>query len=182
MGRLSGFQEALTALLQSLGLSLPSWLGPALAGFVVLLALPNLMRNARVGKARRLMSTLSDLPPDQRKARHAEILELTGGHPVSLVAITEEALRRNQTELARQALTQLRQTKKRPRDLKRLVTKLEGDRPRLADGEIAAIENLLAQDLPEVARVRIAAARERWPDNTELIELERSIEAQRQDG
>ena len=142
MGGLGTLAKAIEEILLDYGIHVPSWIGLATAAGLILLFLPNIIKNAKVDKARRDMTRLQDLTPEQRDRERERILDMANDNPVGLVAIADEALRKQQTAIARGAVERLRKTGKRTADLQRLERTLDGDKPRHLLKEVIAIENL----------------------------------------
>ena len=120
MGGLGTLAKAIEEILLDYGIHVPSWIGLAIAAGLIVLFLPNIIKNAKVEKARRDMTRLHDLTPEARDRERERILDMANDHPVGLVAIADEALRKQQTAIARGAVERLRRTGKRTADLQRL--------------------------------------------------------------
>jgi hypothetical protein len=176
MGGLGSLTSAIEEILLDYGIHVPTWAGVALALLLIATFLPNIIKNARVDKARRDMGRLQDLSPEDRDRERERILDMANDNPVGLVAIADEALRKHQTRIARGAVERLRRTGKRTADLRRLERTLDGDKPRHLLGEVIAIEHLLKGGAREAAAKRLAAALETWPDAPELHALQASLD------
>lgn len=176
MGGLSTLKTAIEEILLDYGIHVPRWAGLALALFLIAVFLPNIIKNAKVQRARSDMTRLQDLTPEERDRERQRILDMANDNPVGLVAIADEALRKHQTAIARGALERLRQTGKREADVRRLERALEGDKPRHLLKEVIAIEHLLKAGAREAAATRLAAALLIWPEAPELRELRESVD------
>jgi hypothetical protein len=176
MGGLGTLRTAIEEILLDYGIHIPPWAGAALALFLIVVFLPNIIKNAKVDKARRDMTRLQDLSPEERDRQREQILDMANDNPVGLVAIADEALRKHQTVLARGAVERLRRTGKRPDDVRRLERLLEGEKPRHLLKEVIAIEHLLQGGARDAAATRLAAALLIWPDAPELRELRESVD------
>ena len=171
MGRMSGMKEALDALLASVGVSLPPWVAPVVALAIFSLLFPAMRRNHHTGLARKRIQAAGHERHEERQRLQAEALALVGAHPMGLVAVAEEALRREQRKLAREAVARRRATGRKRRELKKLESELDGRGAATSEAEALAIERLLRQEGPEAARARLLAARQRWPRAEALREV-----------
>ena len=106
---------------------------------------------------------------------HQEILELALGNPITLVVIADEAHRRGLMDLARKALRALEQTGKRPADIRRLRTAIDGPMPIFPDAERDAILDLAAKGLIGLAEKRLERARRHWPNHHMWSELDEKL-------
>ena len=176
MGGLGTLKMAIEEILLDYGIHVPPWIGLAIAFGLIVLFLPNIIKNAKVDKARRDMTRLQDLSPEDRDRERERILDMANDNPVGLVAIADEALRKQQTAIARGAVERLRRTGKRAADLQRLDRALDGDKPRHLLKEVIAIEHLLKAGAREAAAARLAAALLIWPDAPELRELRETVD------
>ena len=176
MGGLGTLKAAIEEILLDYGIHVPPWIGLALAVGLIVVFLPNIIKNAKVDKARRDMLRLQDLSPEERERERQRILDMANDNPVGLVAIADEALRKQQTVIARGAVERLRRTGKRPADLQRLERALDGDKPRHLLKEVIAIEHLLKAGAREAAAARLAAALVIWPEAPELRELRETVD------
>jgi hypothetical protein len=176
MGGLGSLATAIEEILLDYGIHVPPWIGLAIAFGLIVLFLPNIIKNAKVDKARRDMTRLQDLSPEDRDRERERILDMANDNPVGLVAIADEALRKHQTAIARGAVDRLRRTGKRPADLQRLERALDGDKPRHLLKEVIAIEHLSKAGAREAAAARLAAALLIWPDAPELRELRETVD------
>ena len=173
---MGSLRAAIEEILRDYGIHVPPWAGLALALFLIAVFLPNIIKNAKVQRARRDMMGLQDLPPEERDRERERILDTASDNPVGLVAIADEALRKQQTAIARGAVERLRRTGKRGDDLRRLERALEGDKPRHLLKEVIAIEHLLKAGARDAAATRLAAAFLIWPEAPELRELRESVD------
>jgi len=176
MGGLGTLATAIEEILSDYGIHVPSWIGLAMAAALIVIFLPNIIKNAKVDKARRDMTRLQDLTPEARDRERERILDMAKDNPVGLVAIADEALRKQQTAIARGAVERLRRTGKRTADLQRLERALDGDKPRHLLKEVIAIEHLLKAGARDAAATRLAAALAIWPEAPELRELRETVD------
>jgi hypothetical protein len=181
MGGLGTLKTAIEEILLDYGIHLPSWIGLAMGAVLIALFLPNIVKNAKVDKARRDMTRLQDLRPEERERERERILEMAADNPVGLVAIADEALRKQQTAIARGALERLRATGKRAGDVQRLERALDGDKPKHLLMVFIAIEHMLTGGAREAAARRLALAFAIWPEAPELRELQARLAAARLD-
>jgi hypothetical protein len=176
MGGIGALETAIQEILRDYGIRVPHWAWSAMALFLIVAFLPNIIKNAKVDKARRDMTRLQDLSPEDRERERERILDMANDNPVGLVAIADEALRKQQAAIARGAVERLRRTGKRAADVQRLERALEGDKPRHLLKEVIAIEHLLQAGAREAAAARVAAALLIWPDAPELRELRETVD------
>ena len=164
MRGVGGITDAINSLLGSAGVSLPPWAFPALLLFGFMWLLPHIRQNQRTHKARKMILERIAKGGAQSEAVHQEILALAGGHPVTMVVIADEAHRRGLPGLSRKALKALEATGKRPADIRRLRTLIEGPSPIFPEAEVEAINDLLAKGLTGLAEKRLERAQRHWPD------------------
>ena len=172
MGRFDGFLLLWERMLVAVGVTAKPWMLPA---FVLLLGAaswPLVRRTQRISRARKLIAEAGRVSGPERTAVQDRVLALVGVHPMGLVGVVEEAHRRQQLPLARRGLDALRDTGKERIHLMRLEALVEGPPPTSIEGELAALERLLDEDMLEQAQRRLARARRRWPDDPRLAAVE----------
>ncbi len=175
MSGAGGITDALDSLLASAGLTLPPWLIPAVLMVGFLFLLPHIRQNQRTHKARKMIQERTALGGARSDSVHQEILDLADGNPITFVVIADEAHRRGLTELARKALRALENTGKRPADIRRLRTAIDGPMPIFPDAEKEAIIDLASKGLFGLAEKRLDRAKRHWPNQRMWPELERQI-------
>ena len=171
MGRLGGITETLSKLLEHAGISLPPWAFPGLIGLAFLAVFPWLRQNHRLHRARQIVAEIASERSADRAALKSKAVALVARHPNGLVGLADEAIRRGLHDLAEQALTQLMVHGKPAVEIRRLRQALHGPPPTHLEGELAAIEALLAQELPAAAIQRVRRAQQHWPDEPRLQKL-----------
>ena len=164
--------RTLNDLLAASGLRLAPWMAPAAALLIFAVLSPWILRSRRLKLARKRLQQAEHAGTHAERLRlQQEALELVAGNPAGLVGVAEEALRRGMRPLAERAVAELAETGEQRLQLRLLLRKLEGDKPRTPEGEAAAIERLLAAGLGEAARERYEAASRRWPRSEAIREL-----------
>ena len=171
MGRLGGITDTLSQLLEQAGISLPEWAFPVLIGVLFLALLPLIRRNSRVHRARMIVAEIDSEKDTDRARLKAEAVALVADHPVGLVGLADEAIRRGINDLAKAALAALKTHGRPAQDIHRLQAELYGPTPAHLEGEIAAIEKLLDNGVRTAARDRLQRAASTWPDAPELRAL-----------
>ncbi len=159
-------------LLQGLGITPQPWMLPAFVLAVCGALYPLVRPTRRLGRARKLIAEAQRVSGPERAALQDQVLALVDRHPMGLVGVVEEALRRGQAPLARRGLDALRETGKERIHLKRLEARVHGPPPTSIEGELAAVERLLAEGLHDQARERLGRARARWPRDERLAAVE----------
>jgi hypothetical protein len=157
------------------GVKLPPWALPAVILALVVLFWPLIRRNHATGDARKLLKEASRTAGAERERLEGEALAKVEQNPTGLVVLAEEAMTAGRTKLAERAVEALRATRKRPDDVARLTRRLEGPQPANAIEAAIVIERLLTQGMRDEARARLAKWRKRWPEDTDLGELERRV-------
>jgi len=164
--------DTLNTLLAAFGLTLEPWMAPAAALLIFGLLMPLIVRGRKIKLARKRLQQASHAATlEDRRRLQREAFELVGDHPMGLVGVAEEALRRGMRPVAREAVALLAATGKERTMLKVLRRKVDGDKPTNPEAEAAAIERLLEAGLAGEARARFDAAAQRWPDAEALREL-----------
>jgi hypothetical protein len=171
MGRLGGITETLSQLLEQAGVALPAWAFPAVIVLLFLTALPAIRRNSRVHRARLLVAEIASEQSVDRAARKAQAIALVADHPVGLVGLADEAIRRGVRDLATLALNQLRAHGRPVQEILRLETELHGPPPAHLQGELAAVEQLITSGAHGAAMHRLQRAQRAWPSAPELRSL-----------
>ncbi len=171
MGRFDGFLLLWERLMASLGIPPRPWLLPAFLLVLIALAWPLVRRTLQISRARKLLALAERCVGQERRDLQREVLSLVDDHPMGLVGVVEEALRRQQTSFAADALEALRATGKERVHLKRLEARVHGPPPTTIEGEVAAIERLLEAGLNHQAALRLDRARIRWPDDARLTAI-----------
>jgi len=171
MRGLSGLTETLSQLFEQAGIALPPWAFPAAAGLAFIALVPWIRQNHRTHQARKLIHEAGSESASDRAALRAAALALVERHPVGLVSIADEALRRGMLDLARQALERLKAHGKPTHEIIRLQTAIDGPPPAHLYSEIQVIEQLLSNGMTQAAENRIARAQKFWPDAPELLRL-----------
>ncbi len=171
MGRLGGITDTLSQLLEHAGITLPPWAFPVLIGVAFLGALPWLRQNQRTHRARLLVAEIASERDADRQALKRQAIEAVAGHPVGLVGLADEALRKGLQDLAASALEELKKNGKPVLEIRRLQEAIHGPPPAHLEGELAAIEQLLSQGLPAAALKRVRRAQQHWPNEPSLHQL-----------
>lgn len=169
MGRLGGITETLSQLLEQAGIALPPWTFPGIIALLFLAVLPMIRRNSRVHRARLLVQEIASERTVDRTGRKAQAIELVADHPVGLVGLADEAIRRGVRDLAKLALDELKEHGRPVQDIHRLQLELYGPPPAHLEGELAAIEQLLANGVRSAAMERLERALGTWPDAPALL-------------
>ncbi|MCK6505877.1 hypothetical protein L6R53_21240 [Myxococcota bacterium] len=179
MGRFDFLTTAIRFVFDALGVTPRPWMA-AVALVVLGLTLgPSMHRSLSTTRARKLVLGLADLDPAARQARSQQILSLVERNPDGLIAIADEALRRRQEPLAREAYRLLRNSGKRPREQLRLEEALNGPLPRHVEEEVAAVERLLESGALARAEQRLERARGAFPRDERLADLRRRLDEAR---
>jgi len=171
VGRLSGITDTLSQLLEQAGVSLPPWAFPGIIALLFLGVLPLIRRNSRVHRARLLVQEIASEQTTDRAIRKAEAIALVSDHPVGLVGLADEAIRRGVRDLAELALEELKTHGRPVPDIHRLQIELHGPPPAHLEGELAGIEQLLANGVRGAAMDRLRRAQETWPTDPALQRL-----------
>lgn len=172
MGRTDGFLLLWNHLLVAVGITPRPWLLPACIFVLAALAWPLVRRTQGISRARKLLADAERTSGAERRAIQEQVLSLVGDHPMGLVGVIEEALRRQQAPLAAEALERLRETRKEPIHLLRLEAKVHGPPPTSIEAELAAIDRLLEAALTAQAVQRLDRARRRWPQEPRLAAVQ----------
>ena len=161
--------DAINAILEALNISLPSWAGPILALSLVLLLMPFILRNFKIGRARKILQRSRILQPEARRRAGRQALGVVGDVPMGLVAVADEALRQGRSLLAREAVQRLIETGKVRDHTRRLVRALEDEGgPGSAEELALLVERLMTEGLREQAQLRLAKGLRRWPGDASL--------------
>lgn len=171
MGRIDGILLLWDKLLGAFGVTPEPWMLPAFVLTLGALSWPLVRRTQRISRARKLIADAGRATGDARVALQDQVLALVGDHPMGLVGVVEEAMRREQVPLARRALTTLVATGKERIHTKRLYAEVHGPPPTSIEAELAAIERLLDAKMLSQAERRLTRARHRWPDDERLAAL-----------
>lgn len=182
MGRFDAISTAIRFVFDAVGVQPRPWMGVAAFVLLALLLGPSVKRSLGAARARKLVVSLADLGPEQRQARSAEILSLVDRNPDGLVAIADEAIRRRQEPLAREAYRRLRNSGGKRRDQLRLEEELNGPLPRLVEEELDTLERLIAAGALERADQRLNRARAVFPQEVRLLDVARRIQDARRAG
>ncbi len=171
MGRFDGFLLLWERLLLGVGITPQPWMLPALLLLLGAVSWPWVRRTQRIGRARKALARADRAHGEERRQHQQAALDLVGDHPMGLVGVVEEALRRHQSPLAADALERLQATGKERVHVKRLEARVYGPPPVSIEAELAAVERLLVEGMVAQACGRLARARRRWPDEPRLLEL-----------
>lgn len=182
MGRFDGISTFIRMIFDALGVQPQPWMGVVAFVLLVVFVGPSVKRSLSTTRARKLVVGLADLDADARRERSEQILRLVDDNPIGLVAITDEAMRRRQLPLAREAYRRLRLTGLLPDEQIRLEEALNGPMPRHVDQELATLERLIEAGAHERAAQRLARARTVFPTDARLAELARRLEQARTAG
>lgn len=176
MGRFDSISAVIRLLFDLVGVEPQPWM--ATVAFAALLVLfgPSVRRSMATTRARKMVLGLADLDAATRQAQVAQILALVDGNAVGLVAITDEALRRRQPTLAREAYRRLRLTGKQPVDQLRLEEALNGPLPRHLEEELETLERLLDAGATTRLNERLRRAIAVFPGDPRLAELARRVQ------
>ena len=156
----------------SLGIPPQPWMLPACVLLLGALSWPLIRRTQRISSARKLVAEAQRSSGPERLALQDQVMTLVGSHPMGLVGVVEEALRRQQTDLARRALDALVETGKERIHAKRLHASVHGPPPTSVEAELAAIERLLEADMGHQAAERLRRALQRWPEDERLASVQ----------
>ena len=169
MGRSGGILQSIYSILESIGVHPPPWAGPVFGLTMMLLLMPFILRNFRIGRARKILQRSRILQPEERQAAGREALSVVGTIPMGLVAVADEALRQERLALAREATQRLIATGKSRDHARRLVRRLELDSgPHSPEELVLSIERLDKQGLRTEARARLSRGLQRWPEDARL--------------
>ncbi len=168
MGRFDGFLLLWDKLLVSLGIPPQPWMLPACVLLLGALSWPLIRRTQRISSARKLVAEAQRASGPERLALQDQVMAQVGRHPMGLVGVVEESLRRQQTDLARRALDTLHKTGKERIHAKRLQASVHGPPPTSVDAELAVIERLVEAEMFGQATERLDRALGRWPDDERL--------------
>jgi hypothetical protein len=173
---LGGIADALDRVLQILGVELAAWMAPTVIGLGCLLMIPWIRSNQRSQRVRNLLRRIASEERMDREQMRAKAFEVVGDDVDALILLADEANRRGLQSLALEATTRLAEVGGRPQEVRRLQAQLRDRPPVHIEGERAAIESLMAEQMWAAAKIRLNSARDRWPSDTHLTELERTIE------
>ncbi|NOY25311.1 MAG: hypothetical protein GXP62_05510 [Oligoflexia bacterium] len=175
VGRFDSISAVIRLVFDLVGVKPQPWM--AYVGFAILLVLfgPSVRRSLATTRARKLVLGLADLDAETRTAQVAQILALVDGNAIGLIAITDEAIRRRQPSLAREAYRRLRLTGKQPVEQLRLEEALNGPLPRHLDEELETLERLLDAGAIERLNERLSRAIAVFPGDPRLTELARRV-------
>jgi hypothetical protein len=171
MGRSGGITETLSQFLEQAGITLPPWVIPAIIVLLFIPVLPMIRRNSRVHRARVIVQRIASEEDADRALLKQEAIALVAHHPIGLVSLADEAIRRGIRDLARMALESLKVHGRPVSHIHRLHAELHGPPPAHLEGELAAIELLLDNGVVNAAQERLERAQLRWPDAPQLQNL-----------
>lgn len=171
MGRFGGITDTISQLLEQAGIALPAWAFPLLIGACFLGLMPMIRKNSKVHKARLLTAEIASEKTTDRAALKTQAIALVAEHPVGLVGLADEAIRRGIHDLAKRALDELKRHGRPLSEIHRLQEALYGPPPAHLEGEIAAIEQLMENQVLAAAHERLHRALQEWPDAPALRAL-----------
>jgi hypothetical protein len=150
-------------------------MAPVIALLVALPFLPSILRSRKVKRARKLLQRASHEGYQERLRLQEEALELVADQPQGLLAVAEEALRRNMRSVAEEAAQRLGGMEKAREELRALQRKLDDGPVKTPEGVSVVIGQLLDQGQHDAARARLEEARRRWPRSEALDEVEQRL-------
>ena len=165
-----GMGAALKGLVSVLGL--PPWVVGLIFAGALLMIFSQLKKGVPAARARGLIVKAAVSESRVRPKLEKEALQIIWDDPGGLLAVAQEALRRDSRGTASAAVERLQQLGAFPDQTRALAEQIEGRPARRLEAEIVAIRNLLDEDLHDMARARLARAREAWPEDEALLELE----------
>ncbi len=169
MGRSGGMMDSINAILEALNISLPTWAGPFIALNLVVIFMPFILRNFKIGRARKILQRSRILQPEEQIQEGRKALTVVGEIPMGLVAIADEAIRQGRLLLAREAVQRLISTGKERDHARRLVRVLEDDGgPGSAEELTLLLERLFSAGMREKALQRLDKGLRRWPEDAGL--------------
>ena len=167
-----GITQAITSLLQALGVELPPWAMPVFALCMMILLMPWILKNMKTSRARKLLKQATLESGARREEMEQEALSLVSANPTGLLAFADECVRRGRYGLARKALSRLPEGgPKVLRERRKLETQMAPREPATAEAAAAAIERFLSEGLEDEARQRLLRAQRRWPGDPTLVGL-----------
>ena len=176
MGRFRDLILAIEGSLQSFGLDIPAWVIPVVLVAIAASIFPMFARANNSVRARGILSRARLATGQDRQEMEQEALDMVKDDPEGLAVVASAAIQYGRTQLAEQALAQLKATGKRPSDLKRLETLLYGPAPISPEAESIAIRNMLENGLREKARERLKRALATFPQDPDLQEIDKNFE------
>jgi hypothetical protein len=169
MGSSGGIMQAIYSILEALGVHPPPWAGPVFGLTMMAILMPFILRNFKIGRARKLLQRSRVFQPREREQAGREALSVVRRVPMGLVAVADEAIRQERLGLAREATRRLIATGKSRDHARRLVRTLELDGgPHSAEELMLSLERLESAGLEAEARARLAKGLQRWPEDVRL--------------
>ncbi len=170
-----GFGE----MMQALGALLPpEWLA-AVAGVLLVVAVPFWLESMRGKQIRGAVRRMVRAEPEAREALIAQVMHLAGTRPRRLVTAVQQAMKYDQRELRDAALAVLVATDRAHADVKQLRAAI--DKPPILHRDpleaVVKIEGLLDQGLRVAAHEHLEAARRRFPGDPELVAVSARVAA-----
>jgi hypothetical protein len=169
MGGLANLFSALTTILGVRGYP---WLGPLVVLVLFGLFFPKIWANQREGEVKRKLARASMERREERMRQEQALIDALSKEPSALLAIAEEALRRNRKDLAQAAVDRLT-----PDQRTRLAARLSlverqlkppNELPATLDEGLLKIERFLASGATASARELALKMQTRWKDAPEL--------------
>ena len=171
-----GIGLAIKGLVATLGL--PPWV----VGLFFLLVLVSIFNQLKKGvpaaRGRGLIVRAAVADVRQRPLLEKQALEVVWDDPSGLLAVAQECLRREARGTAEKALLRLKELGAAPDRIRALEEQITGRRGLNLGAELVAIRNLIDNGLTDMARTRLARAREAFPDEEALTDLAAQLPAE----
>jgi hypothetical protein len=171
-----GIGMAVKALVGSLGL--PPWVVGVFFMLVLFAIFSQLKKGVPAARGRGLIVRAAVADVRQRPVLEKQALDIVWDDPGGLYAVAQECLRREARGTAEKAIARLKELGAMPDHARSLEEQLTGRRSMNLGAELVAIRNMIENGLYDMARARLARAREAFPEEEALTELAAQLPAQ----
>lgn len=172
MNGMGGMSQAISSLLQAMGITLPPWGMPAVALFVMLLFMPLILKNMKTTRARKILKRSAFESGAQRQLMEEQALALVLNNPVGLMSLAEACIQQGRYALARKALRFVPADNRRFQwELHRLRGKMAAVKPTTAAAAASTIAHLQQEGFHAEAQQHLEEALRRWPGDELLLPL-----------
>lgn len=155
---------------------LPPWATDMATGVLAVLAGLLVLYWSQMRRIRGTVRRMVKASPAEQTQLAQLALSLAGKRPALLLLLEQEAHKRHQMELANAALSALKATGRRSRDVALIQRKRTPDRAPVTHPTevVLQVSTLLDQGMVDAAAHRLTDGLTRWPDHPELLELKRT--------
>ena len=171
-----GLTQVIGDLLSIFGIQLPPWGGLVMALIVAVVFIPFFVRSHRASLSRKKLKLSGFENRDKRIRMEGEAVDMVRDNPDALIALAEEGMRLGRYPFVRKVLALLPEEKKKyGKIVKQLTQKMEPREDLTPDSAVIAIERLQSEGMAEAAEVRLGRALLRWPNDPQLLALQKSF-------